>query len=410
MPRLYSLVASAAPLFAVLACADLPTATAVRPVTARAAFNDVDNNPTADGYFIQGTAPELCFWGHNWNVQYNDTDADWVDDGCEYAIAGRFAPMMRFHSGNDNCPGWQPYWAAKAFSDPRRMRIAYMPAYYRDCGPEGHDGDSEMVTVEIIHDPASNHWMVNATWTSAHYRASKFGISDDRSKWKAWYETEYYDRYRGRPIIWVAPQKHANYHSVAGCIQGEYFYETDCDPDYTWDRPFPVHAERNTGSRSRDLLGCVNRIDGMGERCERFYSYLAFNGWYAAAPDAGGGMPYYDILVSDKFELYKDPAGQTDDWGPDAGTPPPPSPNLNVQIIGPSEIGAGNGCQWYASVTGGNPTAYQWTVNGQPAGNSESLWYTNGGSDFEIGVAVQSDNGSGGVFLYVSIVEGAYCT
>lgn len=411
MPRQTLLVMIAVPLFVALSCTDLPTTANLRPMNVRAAFNDVDLNPGADGYFVQGTAPELCFWGHNWDVRYNDADDDWVDDGCEFLIASAFAPVMRLHS-SENCPNWQPYWAAKAFSNPRRMRIAYMPAYHQDCGlAESHYGDSELVTVQILHDPASNHWMVESVWFSAHYNTPA-----DQSVWGTYYNIEYPDRYRGRPRVWVALKKHANYQSLSGCIGGELMPAHHCNGSYWQDRPFPVHADRNVGSRSEDLVGCVyaqpGGLNGGSGRCERFYYFNGtspFKGWFAddEKPPAGA---YHGYLMSDKFELYDAPAGGTDDWGPDAGTLPPPGPNLNLQIVGPDAIEAGNGCQWYATVTGGNPTSYEWTVNGAPAGSSESLWYTNTGTNFEIGVVVQTDNGSIGAFKAVAIVQGSGCT
>src|ERR1051325_888294 len=133
-------------------CADLPVApTHTIQVRTRSA-RDVDVSPTAYGIFVANAAPADC-WGST-----HDVDHDWFDDDCEYALASAFAPAP-YLSTTEQCQDGQPYWAVKPFA-PDRVRIAYMPAYFDDCGSAapypwgtnpGHTGASEFIMVEIAY-------------------------------------------------------------------------------------------------------------------------------------------------------------------------------------------------------------------------------------------------------------------
>ncbi len=76
-----------------------------------------------------------------------DSDTDGLADHCEFPIARSFAPMLHFANGGQ-CPGGEPYWAARRTST-NRVRIAYIMAYYKDCGYAPHAGDSEMIMVDV---------------------------------------------------------------------------------------------------------------------------------------------------------------------------------------------------------------------------------------------------------------------
>jgi hypothetical protein len=391
------------------------------------AIVDNDNDPSAAGYHVPGTMPQQCYWGHNPDVGLNnlDHDGDWVDDQCEYRLAVAFRPVMRLHSG-DPCMTWQPYWAAKSFSNSSLARIAYMPAYYQDCGTPylghatHHNGDSELVTVQIRYDYASNHWMVESVWTSAHYQSDPYGTGQDASHWNSWYDVQYLDKSRGRPIIWVSKRKHANYASHSGCIGAEANDEWKCSESYL-DRHFPVHQERNAGSRWVDLLGCTyaqNAPNVGSGRCEKFFNtsgHQRFQGWYPQpAPDGegtGDATAYEDILVSDKFHVYIDPAGNADE-GPGPGTPPPwqDPPWFTAEITGPSQVQGGLTCQWGVVTTNGTAVSYQWTVDGNPVSTAPNLQYASY-NNFQIGVTVWNSAGDrADHFFDVQIVEGMYCT
>jgi hypothetical protein len=418
MPRFVA-VASAVSLSFLVACGDSPLGVdrdlKKLGTAGTAKLNDVDLDHTALGYHIPGTMPEHCWWGFNPDVPNNDADWDWLDDTCEYYLAHAFRPTFK-HQSDDGCVAWEPYWATKGFGAGNRVRIAYMPAYFMDCGSwESHFGDSEMVTVQIVHDPASNHWMLESVWYSAHQ-----GSFWQESRWWSWHDgVQWADLGRGRPVIWVAQRKHANYKSAWECNTNEEWPD-QCNHSVT-ERLFPVFQNRNAGSRVRDLLGCVTSttLNSDTGRCEHFYKLTEgesrFRGWFGPQPPEqwprlGDSGAYHALLNTAAFE-YLDTFG---DWGPDHLSPPPnhnPPPGWYVNITGNSSIGPQIGCHWHVSVTGATAVSYSWRVDGQPMG-SDSEWfsYSNNGNDFEISVVATVENGGQGTAYHnVSIVEGQYC-
>jgi hypothetical protein len=206
-----------------------------------------------------------------------DADADGLDDACELALARAFAPELVVD--RRDC-----LWAADtaggrlgggylfvAQRQGARVRLAYLAAYYRDCGWSGaacalragacgaHAGDSELVVVDVVPDDARGRWRAEAVFLSAHC----FGRSDGRCRW---YRGRALDRFawadaapRGAPRVWVARGKHAHYPSRASCDAGHWLYDS-CDGNREVAR-FPVRsAGQNAGSRARPLPapdGCV---------------------------------------------------------------------------------------------------------------------------------------------------------
>ena len=205
-------------------------------------------------------------------VPARDRDADGVDDDCELALARAFAPELV--ADPRDC-GWEAgidggrlgggyLFAAESAPDSRALRVAYLPAYFRDCGWEGlpcltrgadcaaHDGDSELLVVETRHDASSGRWTAVAVFLSAHC----FGRSDGRCRWYVGSELRRFEWVRGversAPRIWVAKGKHANYPSRGDCDSGHWFYDT-CDGNSVAYR-FPVTSNlQNIGSRRRPL-------------------------------------------------------------------------------------------------------------------------------------------------------------
>lgn len=102
-----------------------------------------------------------------------DPDRDGTDEGCELALARAFAPRFIVSDGACNWDdsvgpgrlGGEYYFAAQRARGPGSVRIAYLPAYYLDCGWSGpkcwlwprhcaaHTGDSEAVVVEAVRFP-----------------------------------------------------------------------------------------------------------------------------------------------------------------------------------------------------------------------------------------------------------------
>ncbi len=274
-----------------------------------------DPSPGSAGIWLGGdVTPSTCF--NDRTPWIADADSDWLDDHCELELAKGFAP--RWSMGiQEKCGDGEPAWAAKYFPASGAVRLAFMPAYYDDCGVPafgfggGHHGDSELAMVEVGFNPGTQHWEFRQMWLSAHYDTAGQGAGD-RSQWVNPADASFTRRYLGHPYIAVSANKHAMYKSDSKCNntfagennEGDWCYSSQ----YT---PFRFHIDpaRNAGSRHRDLMGCVGsikRFAGNG-RAECFYTRQTFAGWNAGT---AGQTPYSAILKSDKFE------NRFGDWGP----------------------------------------------------------------------------------------------
>lgn len=271
-----------------------------------------DPSPGAPGVWLgTNVNPSACFTTGRGTVTSNDTDGDGLANHCELPIARSFAPMLHFANG-DQCPGGEPYWSAKRFPN-GVVRVAYMMAYYEDCGYDtriqnsAHSGDSELVMVEMKYNSGTQHWEFNRMWLSAHYEATFWGTDQDYSEWVSAAQTDFYDRSLALPNIWVAEDKHANYRSIAKCEDtGAWEYRDDCGSLYLI--RFLVEGSRNAGSRYVDLVDCVRSEERTSStRTEGFYTdcHNSFRGWneqhYGKAP-----APYRYMLFSEfHFENYR---------------------------------------------------------------------------------------------------------
>lgn len=207
-----------------------------------------------------------------------DEDRDGLDDRCEMALAHAFAPELIVDAGECLWRSEAPaprlaggyLFAAERTPRGGGVRIAYLPAYYRDCGWTGvacvlrggscsaHAGDSELVVIDLVADAATARWRTVGVFLSAHC----LGRSDGRCRW---YRDEALRAFTwvgdvpgGAPRVWVARGKHAHYPSRRACDQGHWFYDS-CDGNRVTYR-FPVLSTRqNIGSRERPLPGdgCV---------------------------------------------------------------------------------------------------------------------------------------------------------
>ena len=254
-----------------------------------------------------------------------DSDADGVGDRCETALARAFAPVLvadstecGWDAGLDRLGGEYLYAVQQVPGGAGRVRIAYLPALYVDCGwrspvcavfggmCRGHDGDSEAVIVEVARggDSAESgvagggeRWRTERIFLSAHCH----GRSDGRCRW---YEGRALRRFRwadgverGAPVVWVARGKHANYPSRALCDTGWWLRET-CDRNRAA-RRFPVlHARQNVGSRERpfgreagtdcigpDFVGWGSRMPVPGTAECFWRPDRPFHGWQRSTPD-----------------------------------------------------------------------------------------------------------------------------
>lgn len=243
-----------------------------------------------------------------------DADSDRLADDCEFALAATFAPFMTIRSGGCNWDSAQSRLAGGYFYAVQPIdsvvRIAYMPAYFRDCGWKGlkcwipgvdcspHDGDSEFVVVEL-REPHPASFVVSGIFLSAHC----FGRSGKDCRW---YRSEDLQPFRWRgasPVIWVSEGRHANYPTSHECDAGHHSLDT-CD-NHDTEYPFPVRREGNIGSRTASPWphGCIPggalstaRADLAIAEC--FWRPEArFGGWQKNARGVTGYYRYLDEIA-----------------------------------------------------------------------------------------------------------------
>ena len=303
-----------------------------------------------------------CFADHNPGVV--DQDRDWLDDGCEYQLAHAFRPLMKM-SPNDNCPGGEPYWAATYLPARKRVRIAYMPAYYRDCGNEitgHHSGDSEFIVAQLFFDRSTRHWQLERAYLSAHH--NEYVV--DASGWEEAHNLQYREKVYGYPTVYAAKDKHANYRSESRCEGGMGGMES-CNGYTGWFDAGRVWVlpHRNAGSRHVDFFpSCVasEKMAGVfpfgGTEC--FYTRREFYGWtlrdYALD---GGSSAYRDYLMSEAFEVW----GLTSSLLPLLGPGPdaPATTTLRALSDGPGIVPGYGTASWTARARGGTaPYTYRW--------------------------------------------------
>ncbi|MGH7721086.1 MAG: hypothetical protein ACREON_19840, partial [Gemmatimonadaceae bacterium] len=232
-----------------------------------------------------------------------DIDRDNVLDTCEFELAYEFRPRMAFDLDDDNLDR-EPYWAVRHVLAPvEAFRIFYAISYREDGGiPIGgffaHQGDSEWIIIEVNTDEPHNPgvWVVKRATLSAHW-----GAPSDGTATYAGEDLEYADVYLGRPVIWVAEDKHANYRSQSVCDAGA-FYTDACN--HGGDRGETVEvlpfATGNLGqgpNRGVILIDCIGSRRGF-PRTECFWTEPEkFRGWLATDPNDGGAGPYHLSLT-----------------------------------------------------------------------------------------------------------------
>jgi hypothetical protein len=279
-----------------------------------------DPCPSCDGLFVGGWDASECFWSpFRW-----DPDGDFVDNGCENALAMAFAPELiaardcNYDRGLKR-QGGEYYFAAGRVttgSGESLLRIAYLPAYYVDCGTprdqlsgcldflgfgfcDGHTGDSELIIVDTRFDLASSHWITARVFLSAHCGE----VTGSNCDWQSVSAFEWVDDRRlGAPVVWVAEGKHAHYVSSDACDDGANRFD-ECDFNNARFR-FPiVYGQQNIGSRSQPLRDCVGPFWGSDmtnpASTECLWSTsvrLTFDGWQGYSHN-GGARPYGDQLA-----------------------------------------------------------------------------------------------------------------
>jgi len=257
-----------------------------------------DPNPGANGLWLGANVHPVACFANLALVPIMDSDQDWLADHCELEIARGFAPTMRM-SLLEGCPEGEPYFGAMYHLN-GEVRIAYMPAYYKDCGPygtpggigAGHHGDTEYIMVVVKFNSTTRHWYFVEMYLSSHD-----DTMGDRSKWVSAAETRFSRRDAAHPSVWVAIAKHANYRSSDVCNQT--LWGDVCGSTMP---PFRIAVipERNVGSEwiPMPCRASEGRYAGNGRQECFFGTSRAFAGWH---PDAAGVKPYREYLTSIYF-------------------------------------------------------------------------------------------------------------
>ncbi len=310
-----------------------------------------DPSPGAAGIWL-GNKVSRGWCYANYNSLVSDSDNDWLDDECEYQLAKAFAPVFAM-SPSDGCPGGEPYWAAKYFPNGFAgwgdfVRIAYMPAYYRDCGKLPHAGDSEFLMVGVHFNPTTRHWEVRDAYMSAHA-----GTPNDASDYiRDRTLLDYPVRSLAYLRVWIARNKHGNYRTRNDC-NNRALIDDNCSDNQNKGR-LRIHKSRNAGSRFVDKFpnGVISENPqwSLSGKKEYFYTPVRFGGWQ---PAATGASPYRDFLGYYVFECYDYTYvfQGTCYWGP--GPSRPTSTILTGVIDGPTSVTAYQSYTWTSFATGG---------------------------------------------------------
>jgi hypothetical protein len=234
-----------------------------------------------------------------------DADHDYMRDDCEYEIAHLFRPYLQFDR-YDHETGRESYWAVEPSSTTRQVKILYMLAYYRDGGTMvayddvgDHLGDSEFLYATVEY--ANGKWRLVKMYLSAHWNKLGWDSSSERDA----SVFSYPSGYRVRPKVWVAKEKHANYHSASKCDEGANYFDS-CDHPVGYLEEVEVLPQRNIGSNGLTFwanrrLDCVPSTALYTNRggTECFWSGNEFRGWSTFS--GTGSPPYRHVLDAYSF-------------------------------------------------------------------------------------------------------------
>jgi len=256
--------------------------------------------------------------GYDWNgcvAPTIDADLDGVDDNCEFALARAFAPLLKVDGGDCdwdsglNRLGGEYYFAVQRNDElGPRIRIAYMPGYYKDCGAGGHLGDSEFILEDVSYalNSAGGAWQLRGVFTSAHCGEEFGGISvDPNCQW--WDASQFHlngDPSFGYPSIWISKGKHGNYQSYGACNDAYAGFIDTCSGS-PLDRRFPVvYSWQNIGSAKKPDAGLnlpprwgSSLIPASGTSESFWAPFWWFKGWNPRNSNTDGVTPYGMILA-----------------------------------------------------------------------------------------------------------------
>lgn len=241
-----------------------------------------------------------------------DSDKDGLSDLCESFLLQAFAPSLvaseRACNWDESSGRLQGGYLVGAHPIENGVRLAYLPAYLRDCGLSGpkcllrpfggcdpHEGDSEAVFIEIAEAGQTGEWNPTRVFLSAHC----FGQLDGRCRW---YEPEDLRWEGDSPVVWVAEGKNANYPSKSACDSGHLQFDT-CDKNgraFLFPvlsplqnigaplNPFP-HQVEDPACVEGSELPWTWEADGT----ECIWSSRRFRGWSSTSSDGSTGYWRY---------------------------------------------------------------------------------------------------------------------
>ncbi|MXX35316.1 MAG: hypothetical protein F4107_03925 [Gemmatimonadetes bacterium] len=235
----------------------------------------------------------------NTSLGGGDSDGDGLNDQCEYEVAWAFSPALMVDPA-DNV-NRDEYWVVMPGAG-NKILVFYAFGYHIDLGSPGicrrckdHNGDSEFVVFELT--PASqrgSEWGLVWAYLSAHHGE---GWGFDSSVLVGGWNLEVAGD--GRPVVWVAKWKHANYYTQDECDAGANTTDT-CDNNTSTTR-FWVSTDGNLGQlNNRTYSSCNVPSRSGGSRRECYWTPRRFHGWRART-DSGAG-PYRDHLAYFGFD------------------------------------------------------------------------------------------------------------
>ena len=226
------------------------------------------------------------------------SDSDGLSDQCEYEVAWAFSPTMMVDPNDDL--GRDEYYVVMPGSG-NYIMVFYAFGYHRDRGStkclgcEKHLGDSEFVVMEISPARGDNsEWGLVYAYLSAHDGTATHS-SVLAGGWNMETDGD------GRPVVWVAKWKHANYISQSACDAGAYW--TDSCDNNTQSTRFWIYSDGNLGQiNSRTFGSCqVPSRNRWLTRTECFWdSGSRFYGWHT--PRGKGSSSYSGPLSEFNFD------------------------------------------------------------------------------------------------------------
>ena len=229
----------------------------------------------------------------NTDIGGGDSDGDGLNDTCEYDVAEAFAPIMMVDSDDDISR--DEYWVVMPGQEDRIM-VFYAFGYHDDTGYNGHTGDSEFVVMDVI--PATERdqpWGVLEAFLSAHYGEDLPTVDDSDWIYGSDMEVDPDVVFGGRPVVWVAKGKHANYSTRAKCNNGGASIPSiggvdTCEHNNTATL-FGVYQDGNLGqvdNRAYPTCKVPSRHSRLTGRYECFWAHGRFYGWQGGGEGSTG--------------------------------------------------------------------------------------------------------------------------